>query len=362
LVHGKSGLTRFDALIREIQPKVLVMISAEPNIQDLETALADAMRADIDSVVSIGGGSVIDMGKAIAGMVANHATQALDHMEVIGLAKPLPIPALPHIAVPTTSGTGSEVTKNAVITSKEHGVKASIRSPTMIPTVALIDPKLTVSCSHLTTAATGLDALTQNLEPYLSPMANPMTDSVALQGMALAGKYLERAYKNGSDLEAREGMALCSVLGGLALANAKLGAVHGCAGVLGGKLASAPHGSLCAALLASTIKVNYSKLTKSPFQHVNPFPSPPTTVEGMSLRYKIAAQTLLGRVDASVEEMIAWIAQLCQTLRVPGLASYGLTEQDIATVTAQSLASSSMKGNSIKLDSFDVEAILKSSM
>ena len=166
-------------------------------------------------------------------------------MEVIGQGKPLRNKALPVVAVPTTAGTGAEVTKNAVLASAEHRVKASLRHDSMLPRVALVDPELTLSLPAAITAATGLDALTQCLEPFVSCQANPLTDGIALEGLKRGARALRMAFLDGSQLWAREDMALCSLIGGLSHANAKLGAVHGFAAPIGGRFES-PHGAVCA--------------------------------------------------------------------------------------------------------------------
>lgn len=201
--------------------------------------LTQEIRAQV--VVAIGGGSAIDCAKAVAMLVTNGG-EPLDYMEVIGRGKPITQPSLPLIAVPTTAGTGAEVTRNAVLLSRTQRVKVSLRALSMLPRIALVDPTLALSVPRAVSAATGLDALTQCLEPYLSCQATPVTDALALDGLRLAARSLRRVCADGSDLSARTEMALCALYGGLALANAKLGAVHGFAGVLGGMYA-APHGA-----------------------------------------------------------------------------------------------------------------------
>lgn len=209
-------------------------------------------------VIGLGGGSVLDAGKAIAALVTNLGN-VFDYLEVIGKGQPLVNAPLPFIAIPTTAGTGTEVTRNAVLGSPAHGVKVSLRSPMMLPSLAIVDPELTYGLPPEITASSGLDALTQLIEPFVSVKANPMTDAICREGIRHAAKSLRTVYHNGADASAREGMSLASLFGGLALANAALGAVHGFAGPLGGML-NAPHGAICAKLLPLVMEVNIKVL------------------------------------------------------------------------------------------------------
>ena len=228
-----SDPSRHRRLLGDVELVAVVRVIREPLVDDARAALDEARAAGADAVVAIGGGSVLDLGKAIAVLLGN-GTDPLDHLEVVGRGLPIERPAVPYVAVPTTAGTGAEATANAVLGSPEHGRKASIRSPYMLPAVALVDPLLTLGCPPGVTASSGLDALTQCLEPFVSPKANPATDAVAADGLRRGARSLRRAYEQGDDRAAREDMALCSLFGGIALANAKLGAVHGVAGVVGG--------------------------------------------------------------------------------------------------------------------------------
>jgi alcohol dehydrogenase class IV len=191
-------------------------------------------------------------------MLLGNGGDPLDYVEVVGAGRPITKPAVPCVAVPTTAGTGAEVTANAVLASPEHRVKASLRNRYLIPRVALVDPVLTIGCPPPVTAASGLDALTQCLEPLVLARAQPLTDALAREGLRRAAAGLRRAYADGNHLPARSDMAVCSVLGGMALANAKLGAVHGFAAVIGG-LVDAPHGMVCAALLAPWWRRTYGR-------------------------------------------------------------------------------------------------------
>ncbi|RKY04259.1 MAG: alcohol dehydrogenase, partial [Planctomycetota bacterium] len=199
---------------------------AEPSTDLLAEAAGQARADACDMVIGIGGGSVIDTAKAVAALLTNSGA-VMDYLEVVGLGKPLANPSAACIAVPTTAGAGAEVTRNAVLYVPDKQVKVSMRSATMLPRLAIVDPELACSMSAAVTASTGLDALTQLIEPYVSHLANPLTDGICLEGLARAVRSLRRAYEDGHDMQARRDMSLASLFGGLALANAKLGAVHG---------------------------------------------------------------------------------------------------------------------------------------
>ena len=266
-------------------------------------------------MIGIGGGSALDAAKAIAALLTN-AGDLFDYLEVIGRAQPLVHPAAPCIAIPTTAGTGSEVTRNAVLSSPEHRVKVSLRSAYMLPRVALVDPELTYELPPSVTAATGLDALTQLIEPYVSPRANPVTDGMCVEGIRRAARSLRRAVENGRDTSAREDMALASLFGGLALANAGLGAVHGFAGPMGGMF-PAPHGAVCAALLPHVMETNLRALrSRAP------------SSESLS-RYSELGPLLTGRTQATADDAVQWIHELVTALHIPRLKSYGITSADI---------------------------------
>jgi alcohol dehydrogenase class IV len=303
---------------------------------------AKAKKCDV--VIGFGGGSAIDTGKAIAAMLTNPG-QPLDYLEVIGKGKTLAKPSAPCIAIPTTAGTGAEVTRNAVLGSPQHKVKVSLRSPTMLPTLAVVDPQLTVNLPPAITASTGLDALTQVMEPFVSNSPNPLTDALCREGMQRAARSLRHAYENGHNAAAREDMAVASLFGGLALANAKLGAVHGFAGPFGGMF-PAPHGATCAALLPHVMAVNVEVLAA---RHPN-HPARP--------RYDEVAQIITGSRNAVAADGVAWIHQLCRDLQVPGLAAYGLTQADFPTLVEKAAVASSMKGNPVNLTPAELTEIL----
>jgi alcohol dehydrogenase class IV len=319
-------------------------VAAAPPTELVRAAVAVARAQGADVIAAIGGGSVIDTGKAVA-MLLGNGGDPLDYLEVVGSGQAITRPAVSCVAVPTTAGTGAEVTANAVLAVPSHRVKASLRSPLMIPRVALVDPLLTVSCPPPVTAASGLDALTQCLEPFVSVQATPLTDGLAREGLRRAGTGLRAAYANGEDLTARADMAMCSLLGGISLANAKLGAVHGLAGVIGGT-ADVPHGLACAALLAPVIEANVRAARSSP--------------SGADVldRYTEAAGLLTRQSDASDEDGLSWIRETLTLLQVPGLAAFGLGPQQADDIAAKALVSSSMKGNPVPLSHADLKAIV----
>jgi alcohol dehydrogenase class IV len=319
-------------------------VSQEPTIEVVTNGLERARAFAPDVVIGIGGGSVLDTGKAIAVLLTN-GDDPLDFLEVIGRGKPLQNPSKPYIAIPTTSGTGSEVTRNAVLASEEHHVKVSLRSSFMLPDVALIDPSLTYNVPPHITASTGLDALTQVIEPFISRRRNPMTDGFCLEGIPRAVHALQGAYLDGSDAGARRDMAITSLMGGLALANAGLGAVHGFAGPFGGMF-HAPHGAICAALLPHVLEVNRKALVaRSPED------------EALS-RLERIGKLVTSDPSASAQGGISWIRNLVEALHIPALRTYGFARGDFPDVIEKAKVSSSMRGNPIELTEIELEEIL----
>ena len=323
-------------------------VPGEPTVELIRTGAAYARAESCDLVIAMGGGSAIDAGKALAAMLANPG-DPLDYLEVIGAGRPLERTSAPFIAIPTTAGTGSEVTRNAVLASPEHRVKASLRSAGMLPRLAVVDPELTFDLPRSITASTGLDALTQCIEPYVSVRANPMTDLVCVEGIRRAAAALPRVWENGRDREARGEMAWASLLGGMALANAGLGAAHGFAAPVGGMFA-APHGAICAALLPHVMEVNVQALrARAPG-------SEPLR------RYEEVARLLTGQSHAAAEDGVRWVAALCRKLEIPPLRAYGVTGSDIPDLVAKAAHASSMKGNPIALTSEELRRIVSSSL
>ncbi len=325
--------------------RVLVRTSGEPSIPQVEEAVATARRFAPDVIVAVGGGSAIDTAKSV-GILARNKGDILDHIEVVGRGLPLEPVTIPVIACPTTSGAGAEVTANSPIISPEHGVKASLRSPAMLPAVALIDPELTVSGPRAVTASSGFDALTQCIEPFVSVKANVLTDQIAAEGMRRAASGLRRAWQDGSDIAARTDMSLCSLFGGLSLANAKLGAVHGLAAPVGGMTGGA-HGEICAAMLAGATKVNVQSMIRRDFD--NP----------ALARYDRVAQILTGRHDAKAADGVEWLARIVEDLQVPGLSALGLKRSQIDEAAEAAMRASSMKGNPIVLNHDEVVEIIE---
>jgi alcohol dehydrogenase class IV len=325
-------------------PTAIVTVDREPTTELARVATAAAHEHGADVIAAVGGGSVIDLAKSVAMLLANGG-DPLDYLEVIGSGREITAPAIPLVAVPTTAGTGAEVTANAVLASPAHRVKASLRSALMIPRVALVDPLLTLTCPPQVTAASGLDALTQCLEPLVSVRANALTDCLARGGLRHAAAGLRRAYADPADVGARGDMALCSLLGGMALANAKLGAVHGIASVVGA-MAAVPHGAACAALLAPVVGANVRALRAAP-----------TGGPGLA-RYAEAAQLLTGDPGAAIEDGVAWIRATVTLLHVPGLREFGLRPQDFGEVAAKAAKASSTQGNPVVLTEADLREIL----
>ncbi|MBM4088656.1 MAG: iron-containing alcohol dehydrogenase [Planctomycetes bacterium] len=323
----------------------VLAVDEEPTTALVAHGVELARREHCDVVVGFGGGSVIDTGKAVAALLTNGG-DPLDYLEVIGLGKRLALPSAPLLAIPTTAGTGAEVTCNAVLGSPEHGVKVSLRSPLMFARAAIVDPELTYSSPPTVTASTGLDAFTQLVEPFVSVGANPVTDALCRDGMRRVARSLRRAWEDGTDTAAREEMALASLFGGLALANAKLGAVHGIAGPLGG-MYPAPHGAACAALLPHVMAVNVRAVALRQ-------PDSPTLQ-----RYHEVARIVTGDAAASAADGIAWIEDLCRHLAVRPLREYGLAETDFESLIDSARRASSMKGNPVELSRDELAEILR---
>jgi alcohol dehydrogenase class IV len=338
IVVGRSGqrVTSLNAQLREEGIAVSEFhVSVEPTVAVIEAGLEQARAERCDLVISIGGGSVIDSGKAIAGLMTN-PRRIYDYLEVVGLGNPLTNRSAPFIAIPTTAGTGSEVTRNAVLTVIDQRVKVSLRSPLILPRLAIVDPELTYGLPPEITASTGLDALTQLIEPFLSNASNPLTDAICREGMRRVSRSLQIAYQHGNDSGAREDMVLASLFGGIALANAKLGAVHGFAGPIGGMF-PVPHGAVCARLLPVVLEMNLKALRDR-------------AAQGSDLaRFTEMSQLLTDDRDSRSEDGIRWLHDLCAALKVSPLATYGITKSDFPEIISQAKKASSMKGNPIEL-------------
>jgi alcohol dehydrogenase class IV len=335
--------------LSDVMDKVFtVCVEGEPEAMAVAAHARQARANGCDVVVAVGGGSVLDAGKALAALASN-TRDVFDHLEVVGRGLPLDHPPLPLVAAPTTAGTGSEVTANAVLLSREHGVKVSLRSPGMIPRLAVVDPELTLTLPPRQTAATGMDALTQCMEAFVSHAASPLTDPLCRDGMSRAARSLRRAFGDGADLEARSDMALASLFSGMALANARLGAVHGFAAPLGGML-GAPHGEICAALLPHVMEANIRSLRSLD-------PAHPALA-----RYDETARLLTGDPGAAAEDGARFVGTLCADLGIRHLDALGLEEGMVRAVAERAALASSMKGNPVVLDRTELEAILRRAM
>ena len=371
IVFGPGTLAQIGSVASEFGPRALVVTGAnslraqplldhlaaarvaastfpianEPTTDDILRGLEAARENACSFVVGFGGGSALDAAKAISALLTNDG-ELRDYLEVIGSAQPLTRPAAPCIAIPTTAGTGSEVTRNAVLASPVDRLKVSLRSPLLLPRVALVDPELTHDLPPALTASTGLDALTQLIEPYVSNRANPLTDALCVEGIRRAGRSLRRAVENGRDASAREDMALASLFSGLALANAGLGAVHGLAGPFGGMF-PAPHGAVCAVLLPHVIEANLRALRARAPQH-----------EALR-RYDEVARLLTGRSHAIVDDAVRWLRELIIMLRLPHLHTYGLTREEFPALINAASSASSMKANPLPLSAHDLTGILE---
>lgn len=299
-------------------------------------------------VVGFGGGSALDLAKAV-GILLSNPGDPLDYAEVIGAGKAFTVPSTPVIAAPTTAGTGSEATRNAVFAEPSRGVKVSLRSPYMYPRLALVDPELCLGLPPAPTAYTGMDALTQVLEPFVCRKANPATDALCASALAESAPALRRVFRDGKDRAARAILSRVSLFSGLALGNAGLGVVHGLAAPLGGRF-PVPHGAACAALLAPAAAANIRALRdRDP--------------EGPGLdRYARAARLVTGQPDAEPEDLVEALSKLSADLGIPRLSAWGVRETDLASLTADASASNSMKANPAALTSAEIEGILRAAL
>lgn len=319
-------------------------VPGEPTLTTVEQGVNVAKLAGCDLVIAIGGGSTVDAGKAIAAMLTN-AGELLDYVEVVGRGRTLTHPPAPFVAIPTTAGTGAEVTRNAVLSVPERRVKVSLRSPLMLPRLALVDPELTYDLPPAVTASTGLDALTQLIEPYVSCRANPMVDAICVEGIQRAARSLRRAWLAGHDKAAREDMALASLFSGMALANAGLGGVHGFAAPIGGMF-PAPHGTVCAALLPHVMAANIRALRDR------------SSDDTALCRYGEMGRLLTGRPAAGADDGVQWVGELVAELGIPRLAAYGIATRHMDELVAMASNASSMKGNPIVLTTEELIEVL----
>src|SRR5512142_2218154 len=298
-------------------------VSGEPTVEAVRAGTSLAHQDRCDAVVGFGGGGALDAAKAVA-ILATNGGDPLDYLETVGRGRPLERPALPWVAIPTTAGTGSEVTRNAVLTVTGAAVKASLRSPLMLARVAIVDPDL-------------------------SARANPLTDALAREGIRRSARSLPRAGVEGVDgadgAQVREDLTLASLFGGLCLANAGLGAVHGFAAPAGGMF-GAPHGAVCAALLAPALEVNLRALRARAPQS-----------EALR-RYETIARLLTGQPHANADDAVWWLTELCAKLEIPPLGAYGVEERHIPDLVAKAAKASSMKANPIELAGEELTEII----
>ena len=372
IVFGRGTVARLPEVVRPLgtkalvvfngtaQPKVVDLLDSagigyvstrqrgEPRVQDVTAGVELARREGCDVLLGVGGGSAVDAAKAIAGVVANGGS-VLDYMEVIGRGRPLTRAAVPWVAVPTTAGTGAEVTRNAVIGEPSRRFKASLRSELLLPRAALVDPELGVNVPPDVTASSGMDALCQLIESYTSVNAQPITDALALKGIGLAARSLRRAYENGSDLDARDDMALAALFSGITLTNAGLGAVHGFAAPLGANF-PVPHGTVCAALLPHVLAANVAALQSQGSGH------------SVLSKYAAVGRAVLHQVDgdeAAVRGLIDFVASLVNDLRIPRLRQFGITEQHVPEMVALAKKASSMRYNPVVLPDDSLAEVLR---
>ncbi len=337
IVHGANP-ARAQWLIGALQAagcNVLALAcTTEPTLPMLQDALTQARPFHPDWVAAIGGGATLDLGKALAALIPAPGGP-MDHLEVVGKALPLSVAPLPFTAIPTTAGTGAEATKNAVIGLPDHGRKVSLRDDRMLARIALIDPALTDGTPRATTLASGLDAITQVIEPFVSSKATPFTDALTAPAIPQGIRALKRLME-AEDPQARDALAYVSLTGGIALANAGLGAVHGLAGVIGG-LTPAPHGAICGALLSPILRLNRAKATGDTAQRLD------------QVFHHIAA--ILG---GRPENAPATLAQWAKNAGLPGLTTQGLPPALHRETAEAALTSSSMKGNPVPLTTQDL--------
>lgn len=326
----------------------LLKVGHEPSVEGILLAVEALRRDRQELVIALGGGSALDTGKALAALATNPG-DPYDYLEVVGRGKPLERPSLPFIAVPTTAGTGSEVTRNAVLASTTHGVKASLRSPLMFPRVAVVDPELTYSLPAARTATTGLDALAQLIEPFTSLGANVMTDPLCREGIRRSARSLLVAYRDGGNESARADLALASLWGGMALGNAGLGAAHGFAAPIGGMFPRASHAVLCAILLAPVMEANIAALR---------------TRKGDTTflaRYAVVAALLTGNGGAEPEEGVAWLRKLTRQMNIPSLSEFGIAPSDFPEIIVRARKASSMRWNPVELTEEELIRVLENS-
>ena len=337
-----------EALVESGVNCALFVQPGEPTVDDVDAALETARQGECDMVVGLGGGSAIDCAKAVAALMTNGGA-ALDYMEVIGKGLKVQRQAAPWIAVPTTAGTGAEVTKNAVIACPQRNFKASIRGEQLLARAAVVDPKLGLAVPPGVTACSGMDALCQLIESYTSSGAQPVTDALAAEGIGRAARSLTRAVGNGSDLPAREDMALAALLSGITLTNAGLGAVHGFAAPLGANF-RVPHGAVCAALLPGVMAANVRALRAADPRH-------PVLARYAAVGRLLTARPRLGD-RAAIDAGVRFVADLAEAIGIPPLRKFGVTAERVGEMVALAKKASSMRYNPVALSDEALTQIL----
>jgi alcohol dehydrogenase class IV len=343
-LRASGQLDRALELLRsaDVQVTVYDAVSGEPTLDVVQTGLDLARRENVQVLVGIGGGSAMDVAKAIAGLFTHPGT--VD--DYFGRARDVSGGGLPWIAVPTTAGTGAEVTKNAVLLSPRHDRKASLRHDAWFADVALVDPELTLSAPSQVTAASGSDALTQAIEAYTSIGASPVTDALAADAIVRAGRSLERACRDGRDLAARADMLYGSTIAGMAFANSRLGGVHGMAHPLGYRY-HISHGIVCGLLLPYTMDYNLDYTTPK-YAQIAGFLGLDT--RGMDAR-------------AAARRAVEHVRDLTAKIGIPShLRAFGVSEEDLALIAQESMPSGSLKHNARPLAVEDVIAILRAAL
>ena len=322
----------------------IVNVKGEPSPDDIDEVVKEFYYKDIDLVVGIGGGSVLDAGKAISAML-NRSESIVKFLEGVG-DKDHPGTKFPFIAIPTTSGTGSEATKNAVISRiGKDGFKKSLRHDNFVPDIALVDPELTLQCPDNITAASGMDCFTQLTESYLSTKSSGYTDALSFEGIRAIKSSLLGSYTDGKDIEARAGMSFAALTSGICLANAGLGAVHGFASSIGGRY-NIPHGLVCGTLMASANEINVRELRKN------------SSDSNALKKYALMGELFLGGSGKSddyyIDGFIEYLHKLTDALNLPGLRKYGFKDVDLESICS----ATEIKNNPVKLALEDLKEIL----
>ena len=321
-----------------------IVIDSEPYPRIIDDAVSGSEDFKPEVVVAIGGGSVMDAGKAISAMTGVKGS-VVEYLEVIG-NRNHPGTKIPFIAVPTTAGTGSEATKNAVISVVgKEGFKRSLRHDNFVPDIAIVDPELTISCPVELTASSGMDCFTQLVEAFLSDHSNEYTDALALEGLKAVKSSLSAVNKNGKDVAARAGMSFAALTSGICLANAGLGVVHGFASSIGGMF-RIPHGVICGTLMAVSNELNIKKIRKGYGNH-----------EALK-KYALLGELFLDEKGKSedyyIDGFIDYLRLLTDELNLPGLKKYGIRENDLEKICAIT----ECKNNPVQLEASDLMEIL----